>query len=169
MLNSLPVLPSQVHPSYPYGNPTNIKHPAARPRRTADFSSRALFSDLSYAGGGVNGALRWRDLALERLLPVDHEREEAARAALARKLANGAATANNPSQGQTQAQTADAAPQTTDSEDDSSVDGGGTTDSLERCVNIRSTVQMRHSDALRSTEGDDDDEIENSNMAYEEN
>ncbi|KAH8110998.1 hypothetical protein DFH11DRAFT_1880142 [Phellopilus nigrolimitatus] len=70
------VLPSQVHPSYPYGNPTNLKHPAARPRKPTDLSSRALFADLSYAGGGVNGALRWRDLALDSLLPVDKEHEE---------------------------------------------------------------------------------------------
>ena len=128
------VLPSQVHPSYPYGNPTNIKHPAARPRRAADFSSRALFSDLSYAGGGVNGALRWRDLALEQLLPVDHEREEAARAALARKLASGAASGNNPSQGQAETQHAEAAPQTTDSEEESSDDEEATDFMDERYV-----------------------------------
>ncbi|TCD71792.1 hypothetical protein EIP91_003135 [Steccherinum ochraceum] len=85
------VLPSQVHPSYPYGNPASIKHPAARPRRPYDPSSRALFEDMGYAGGGVNGALRWKELALDQLLPVDEEKEEAAKAALARKLANGSA------------------------------------------------------------------------------
>ncbi|KIJ65206.1 hypothetical protein HYDPIDRAFT_39830 [Hydnomerulius pinastri MD-312] len=84
------ILPSQVHPSYPYGNPTNIKHPAARPRPPYDPTSRALFEDMGYAGGGVNGALRWRDLALERLLPVDEQKEEMKRAAEARKMANGA-------------------------------------------------------------------------------
>ncbi|KAG6332513.1 hypothetical protein ID866_6575 [Astraeus odoratus] len=83
------ILPSQVHPSYPYGNPTNIKHPAARPRPPYDPTSRALFEDMGYAGGGVNGALRWKDLALEQLLPVDEEKEEAKRAAEARKMANG--------------------------------------------------------------------------------
>ncbi|PAV19638.1 alpha- -glucan [Pyrrhoderma noxium] len=91
------VLPSQVHPSYPYGNPTNLKHPASRPRKPTDPSSRALFADLAYAGGGVNGALRWRDLALDRLLPVDRAREEAARAAMARKMASGASQSNGPS------------------------------------------------------------------------
>lgn len=90
------VLPSQVHPSYPYGNPTNIKHPAARPRAPHDPMSRALFDDMAYAGGGVNGALRWRDLALDVLLPIDHKKEEAERAALARKMASGSNTNNNP-------------------------------------------------------------------------
>ena len=27
------ILPSQVHPSYPYGNPTSIKHPRSEERR----------------------------------------------------------------------------------------------------------------------------------------
>ena len=71
------VLPSQVHPSYPYGNPTHVKHPASLPRRPYDPSSRALFEDMGYAGGGVNGSLRWKDLALDLLLPVDEEKEEA--------------------------------------------------------------------------------------------
>ncbi|KAG2110554.1 uncharacterized protein F5147DRAFT_559959, partial [Suillus discolor] len=84
------ILPSQVHPSYPYGNPTNIKHPAARPRPPYDPTSRALFEDMGYGGGGVNGSLRWRDLALDRLLPVNDEKEEMKRAAEARKMANGA-------------------------------------------------------------------------------
>ncbi|KAF8880200.1 hypothetical protein BD779DRAFT_1612787 [Infundibulicybe gibba] len=88
------ILPSQVHPSYPYGNPTNIKHPTARPRPPYDPSSRALFEDMGYDGGGVNGALRWRDLALDELLPVDEEKEEAKRAIQARKMASGAS--NNP-------------------------------------------------------------------------
>ncbi|KAG1817113.1 uncharacterized protein BJ212DRAFT_1429918, partial [Suillus subaureus] len=84
------ILPSQVHPSYPYGNPTNIKHPAARPRPPYDPTSRALFEDMGYGGGGVNGSLRWRDLALDRLLPINEEKEETKRAAEARKMANGA-------------------------------------------------------------------------------
>lgn len=84
------VLPSQVHPSYPYGNPTNIKHPAARPRPPYDPTSRALFEDMGYGGGGVNGALRWKDFALDKLLPVNEEKEEMERAAQARKMANGA-------------------------------------------------------------------------------
>lgn len=97
ILNALypTVLPSQVHPSYPYGNPTNIRHPAARPRPPYDPTSRALFEDMGYAGGGINGALRWRDLALDRLLPVDEDKEESARAAQARKMTSGA-TANQP-------------------------------------------------------------------------
>ena len=96
------VLPSQVHPSYPYGNPTNIRHPAARPRPPYDPTSRALFEDMGYAGGGINGALRWRDLALDVLLPVDEEKEEAQRAAQARKMASGATTNQPPVQPQQQ-------------------------------------------------------------------
>ena len=43
---AFPVLPSQVHPSYPYGNPLSIKHPASLPRRPYDPASRALFEDM---------------------------------------------------------------------------------------------------------------------------
>jgi hypothetical protein len=94
LMRRLKVLPSHIHPSYPYGNPTNIKHPAARPRVPYDPTSRALFEDMGYAGGGINGTLRWKDLALDILLPVDKEREEAEKAAHARKMASGA-TANH--------------------------------------------------------------------------
>ena len=61
---------------------------------------------MGYAGGGINGSLRWRDLGLEDLLPVDEEKEEAKRAIQARKLANGANNnpqaqqVNNPAQAQ---------------------------------------------------------------------
>lgn len=89
------VLPSQVHPSYPYGNPLSLKHPAARPRRPYDPGSRALFEDMGYSGGGVNGSLRWKDLALDSLFPVDEARELVQKAAQARKMASGA-SANNP-------------------------------------------------------------------------
>ncbi|EJD07660.1 uncharacterized protein FOMMEDRAFT_73371 [Fomitiporia mediterranea MF3/22] len=116
------ILPSQVHPSYPYGNPTSLKHPANRPRKPTDPSSRALFSDLSYAGGGVNGALRWGDLALDRLLPIDRAREEAARAALARKMASGASQSNGPAPGQQQGQPPEAGQQAEDSEEDEDED-----------------------------------------------
>jgi len=92
------VLPSQVHPSYPYGNPTNIKHPAARPRPPYDPTSRALFEDMGYGGGGVNGALRWKDLALDRILPINERKEEMERAAQARKMANGASQPQQPQQ-----------------------------------------------------------------------
>lgn len=112
------VLPSQVHPSYPYGNPTNIKHPAARPRKPHDPSSRALFDDMGYAGGGANGALRWKDLALDLLLPVDRAKEEAERAALARKMASGTSSNNNPPQQQRVPDAGQAVDQTEESEDD---------------------------------------------------
>ena len=102
VLSNLTVLPSQVHPSYPYGNPTNIRHPAARPRPPYDPTSRALFEDMGYAGGGINGALRWRDLAMDQLLPADEEKEEALKAAQARKMASGATTNQPPAQPQQQ-------------------------------------------------------------------
>ncbi|PPQ94440.1 hypothetical protein CVT25_002531 [Psilocybe cyanescens] len=94
------MLPSQVHPSYPYGNPTHIKHPSSKPRPGYDPTSRALFEDMGYSGGGVNGSLRWRDLGLNDLLPVDENKEEARRAIQARKMASGASN-HNP-QGQQQ-------------------------------------------------------------------
>ncbi|KAJ7867850.1 hypothetical protein B0H13DRAFT_2064967 [Mycena leptocephala] len=86
--------------------PTNAKHPASRPRPLYDSSSRALFEDMGYDGGGVNGALRWRDLAMEHLLPVDEEKEEAKRATEARKMASpGASNATAPQAGMGQDQT----------------------------------------------------------------
>jgi len=50
---------------------------------------------MGYAGGGINGALRWKDLALDRLLPVDEVKEEFIKAAQARKMTSGTA-ANHP-------------------------------------------------------------------------
>ncbi|KAF4596338.1 hypothetical protein EYR38_007717 [Pleurotus pulmonarius] len=88
---NMQVLPSQVHPSYPYGNPTNPRHPAMKPRPLYDPMSKALFQDMGY-DGGVTGALRWKDLALEELLPIDEAKEEAIRAEMARKMASGSAS-----------------------------------------------------------------------------
>jgi hypothetical protein len=42
--------------------------------------------------------LRWKDLALDILLPVDKEREDAEKAAHARKMASGATANSNPYQ-----------------------------------------------------------------------
>jgi hypothetical protein len=52
---------------------------------------------MGYEGNGVAGALRWKDLALDQLLPVDEEKELALKEAEARKMASG--TNSNP-QGQ---------------------------------------------------------------------
>jgi hypothetical protein len=131
------ILPSQVHPSYPYGNPTNIKHPAARPRPPYDPTSRALFEDMGYGGGGVNGALRWKDLALEQLLPVDEEKEEMRRAAEARKMANGATgQAHHHPPPQPPPPQADAADQTLDEEDEEDGDDDEEEDSTDHDENI---------------------------------
>ncbi|KAJ6616957.1 hypothetical protein B0H10DRAFT_2034921 [Mycena sp. CBHHK59/15] len=90
------ILPSQAHPSYPYGNPTNVKHPASRPRPPYDPSSRALFEDMGYAGG-----------VSTYLLPVDEEKEELKRAVEARKMASGASNTTAPQPGMGQDQTVD--------------------------------------------------------------
>ncbi|TFK30218.1 hypothetical protein FA15DRAFT_203701 [Coprinopsis marcescibilis] len=97
-------LPSQVHPSYPYGNPTSVKHPVNKPRAGFDPTSRALFEDMGFAGGGVNGQFRWHELALDQLLPVDEEKEELKRAAQARKMASGATSNHGQQQQQAAAQ-----------------------------------------------------------------
>ncbi|KAG6808013.1 hypothetical protein H0H92_005694 [Tricholoma furcatifolium] len=97
------ILPSQVHPSYPYGNPTNLRHPAARPRLEFDPTSRALFEDMGYGGAGINGMMRWQELAMDELLPVDEEKEDAKRAEQARKMASGASNNPQPQQQQQQA------------------------------------------------------------------
>jgi len=62
---------------------------------------------MGYAGGGINGTLRWRDLALDELLPIDEEREEALRAIQARKMASGTPGHNPQPQHQPQAQAID--------------------------------------------------------------
>lgn len=98
------MLPSQVHPSYPYGNPLSIKHPASLPRRPYDPASRALFEDMGYGGGGVNGSIRWKNLAMDLLFPVDQAREEAERAAQARQMASGTTSNHPPPQPQQQPQ-----------------------------------------------------------------
>ncbi|KAJ7710485.1 hypothetical protein B0H17DRAFT_887721, partial [Mycena rosella] len=95
-IRTTPTLPSQTHLLYPYGNPTNVKHPASRPRPSYDPSSRTLFEDMGYDGGSINGALRWKDLAIEYLLPVDEEKEEEKRSIDARKMASGASNAAAP-------------------------------------------------------------------------
>jgi len=72
---------------------------------------------MGYAGGGINGALRWRDLALSDLLPVDEAKEEAKRAMQARKMASGA-TNHNPQPAQHQTPPPMPPDQTINDEDD---------------------------------------------------
>ena len=125
MLTPTLVLPSHVHPSYPYGNPLNIKHPAARPRRPYDPSSRALFEDMSHAGGGANGSLRWKELALDLLFPVDEALQDADKAAQARKMASGTAS-NHPAQpaGPAQGQNGEEADEEDENDENASGDEG---------------------------------------------
>lgn len=112
------MLPSQVHPSYPYGNPLSVKHPAALPRRPYDPASRALFEDMGYGGGGVNGTIRWKDLALDLLFPVDQAREEAEKAAQARQMASGTTSNHPPAQPQQPVQNNQAAAPEEEEEND---------------------------------------------------
>lgn len=90
-----PALPSQVHPSYPYGNPTKPSHPVAV-EPLGRGSSRTYYDDMRFEKLRRLDRLRWTNLALDLLLPVDHEKEEALKAAAARRAASGA-TANNQS------------------------------------------------------------------------
>ena len=113
-------LPSQVHPSYPYGNPTNLSHPAALPHVSGE-PGRALYEDMGYTG--VNAALRWKDLGLEMLLPVNEEKEAAERAALARKMASGAIQSNH-----TGASVPEDQPNDDEDDTDSGEGGGGEED-----------------------------------------
>lgn len=69
---------------------------------------------MGYDGNGIAGTLRWKDLALDQLLPVDEEKELALKAAEARKMASGTGS-HNP--GQQQA-TALAGDQTVDEEEE---------------------------------------------------
>lgn len=55
---------------------------------------------MGYGGGGVNGTIRWKDLALDLLFPVDQAREEAEKAAQARQMASGTASNHPPAQPQ---------------------------------------------------------------------
>ncbi|ELU43547.1 beta-xylosidase [Rhizoctonia solani AG-1 IA] len=91
-------LPSQVHPSYPYGNPTKPSHPVAF-EPLGRGSSRAYYDDMRFERLRRLDRLRWTNLALDLLLPIDHEREEALKAAAARKAASGAAANNNSGNG----------------------------------------------------------------------
>ncbi|KAF9055341.1 hypothetical protein BDZ89DRAFT_1098000 [Hymenopellis radicata] len=87
-------LPSQTHPSYPFGNPTHVKHPASRPRLVHDPTSRSLFEDMGFGPATVDVTLRWKELALDQLLPSDESKQVAEKAIEARKMASG--VPNNP-------------------------------------------------------------------------
>ncbi|KAJ7692528.1 hypothetical protein B0H17DRAFT_1330717 [Mycena rosella] len=104
----------------------------ARAGRDAPYdpSSRALFEDMGYDGGGVNGALRWKDLAMEYLLPVDEDLEEEKRAIEARKMASGAsnAAAMQAGMGQDQAAEEDEKDESDENENDEDDEGSEETE-----------------------------------------
>ncbi|EJU03519.1 hypothetical protein DACRYDRAFT_114904 [Dacryopinax primogenitus] len=78
-------LPSQIHPSYPYGNPTKAPHPStAGTVPMGILGARALFEDVAVERKGFQTRPNWTDLGLDQLYRADPERVEAAAAAAAR-------------------------------------------------------------------------------------
>lgn len=101
-----------MHISYPYGNPTNRNHPAALGTYPFGLGAAHLYSQINYDASTLTrqpgspsqpnasssivynssiGPLKWDDLALDELLPVDPKKLEAEWAARARRSATGAA------------------------------------------------------------------------------
>lgn len=72
---------------------------------------------MGYDGNGIAGTLRWKDLALDQLLPVDEEKELALKAAEARKMASGTGS-HNPGQQQATALAGDQTVDEDEEEDD---------------------------------------------------
>lgn len=129
-------LPSQMHTSYPYGNPTRLDHPAALGTYPFGKGDLHLYSQLTYDSSsplqprpytrqGIASASysthalhsvwksgwAWDDLALDELLPVDQRRIEAQRAAKARKGGTGIGGASGGGGGgQAQSQSQSAVP-----------------------------------------------------------
>lgn len=68
-LNLAPDLPSQIHPSYPYGNPFKDKTLTAAAFPTNPVSTRARYEDAEFEGIGPKSKRRWKDLGLDMLLP----------------------------------------------------------------------------------------------------
>lgn len=102
-----------MHISYPYGNPLKLGHPAALGTYPFGLGDAHLYSELIYEPGGSQlsimsshsytnaqaqsqSSLRWNDMGLDELLPLDPRRVAAERAARARKGATGAQNSNPP-------------------------------------------------------------------------
>ncbi|KAG8904935.1 hypothetical protein FRB99_000989 [Tulasnella sp. 403] len=81
-------LPSQIHPSFPYGNPFRDKHLTATAFPTNPVSTRALYEDAEFEGVGPKAKRRWKDLGLDMLIPPDHVKDEEAKAKAARNSAH---------------------------------------------------------------------------------
>ncbi|KAG9012188.1 hypothetical protein FRB94_006556 [Tulasnella sp. JGI-2019a] len=77
-------LPSQIHPSFPYGNPFKEKTLIATAFTRNGMSTRALYEDAEFEGVGRRTTRRWKDLGLDVLLPPDPVTEEEAKAKAAR-------------------------------------------------------------------------------------
>lgn len=70
----------------------------------------------------MNGQFRWKELALDQLLPIDEEREEQKRAAQARKMATGT-TSHAPTTQQRNPAQAEGDNEDEDDEDEEDEDG----------------------------------------------
>jgi len=81
-------LPSQVHPSFPYGNPFKDKRLRYAAQPTHSMSTRALYEDGDVEGLGLKAKRRWKDIGLDMLLPADPVNDEEAKAKAARNQAN---------------------------------------------------------------------------------
>jgi len=77
-------LPSQIHPSFPYGNPFKDKALTSTAFPTNPISTRALYEDAEFEGVGPKTKRRWKDLGLDMLLPKDPIQDEEAKAKAAR-------------------------------------------------------------------------------------
>jgi len=77
-------LPSQIHPSFPYGNPFKDKTLLASSSTRHGMSTKALYEDAAYEGAGRKNKLRWKDLGMDMLLPPDPVKDEEAKARAAR-------------------------------------------------------------------------------------
>ncbi len=80
--------------------------------------TRALFEDMSLVPSTVHMSVRWKELALENLLPPDEEKAQAEKAKAARRMANGVPSNNSGQSGAPATADNDASSDNGDVEDD---------------------------------------------------
>lgn len=89
-------LPGMMHPSYPQGNPTSTRRRMKIARNIYDPTAKAQLEEFKVERTGIYAGLRWRELALNKLLPPDEDKIRADRATQARKMASGASSQQAP-------------------------------------------------------------------------
>ncbi|KAF8318646.1 hypothetical protein DL93DRAFT_313778 [Clavulina sp. PMI_390] len=131
-------LPSQMHTSYPYGNPLKLNHPAALGTYPFGSGDARLYASLSYephsshisimsthsymnAQAQSQSLLRWHDMALDELLPIDPKTVAAEMAARARRGATGM---HNPAHAGTQVDNGGDLPPPVPPDGEGEVEGG---------------------------------------------